>query len=308
MKNKKVPSITVCVCTYKRPEMLANLLAKLDLQESDKKFTYSAVIIDNDREESARPVVSTVAGQVSYKIIYDTVTEPNISVVRNTAVSKAEGDYIAFIDDDEFPGSRWLIDHFNWLEQTGGDGVLGPVLPHFDTKPPAWIIKGGMCDRNRYPSGTLLPWNSTRTGNVLFKRSVFDSNEHWFDEFFGKIGGEDVDFFRRKITEGKRFFWCDEASVHETVPANRLTARYFLKRAWLRGYISFHYFKREMTFSRKVGIFFKSITAMSIYSTLLPLLLLTGFHRFMKYLIKWTDHTSRLLTLLGWSKLSRRTI
>jgi glycosyltransferase involved in cell wall biosynthesis len=63
--------------------------------------------------------------------------------VRNTAVAHATGDFIAFIDDDEFPADDWLIQLRATCDRYKAAGVLGPVRPHFDEPPPAWIIKGG---------------------------------------------------------------------------------------------------------------------------------------------------------------------
>ena len=49
--------ISVCICTYKRPQMLSELLSKLQNQVTSNQFTYSAVIVDNDTNQSAREIV-----------------------------------------------------------------------------------------------------------------------------------------------------------------------------------------------------------------------------------------------------------
>jgi hypothetical protein len=50
-------------------------------------------------------------------------------------VENADGDFIAFIDDDEFPVNNWLLALFDTCNQYNVDGVLGPVRRHFDEKP-----------------------------------------------------------------------------------------------------------------------------------------------------------------------------
>ena len=35
----------------------------------------------------------------------------NIALARNKAIENAKGDFIAFIDDDEFPLDQWLLNH-----------------------------------------------------------------------------------------------------------------------------------------------------------------------------------------------------
>ena len=75
-------------------------------------------------------------------------------------------------------------------------GVLGPVRPHFDQAPPAWLIKGRFCERPEHPTGTVMATGTRcRTGNVLFRRSILaGTSANLFGREFGS-GGEDVDFF-----------------------------------------------------------------------------------------------------------------
>src|SRR5579864_121377 len=51
--------ITVCICTYKRPQLLERLLRALGQQSTGGFFSYSIVVADNDRLKSAETVVST---------------------------------------------------------------------------------------------------------------------------------------------------------------------------------------------------------------------------------------------------------
>src|SRR5207245_11391150 len=104
--------ISVCICTYKRPGFLKRLLRELDRQETESDFTYSIVVADNDRLQSASPVVSECAMTSSIPIKYCVEPEQNIALARNKAVENASGDYIAFIDDDEFPAKDWLLTLF----------------------------------------------------------------------------------------------------------------------------------------------------------------------------------------------------
>ena len=52
----RIPHITVCICTFKRPALLGQILEELRSQQTEGRFTYSIVITDNDRSESAREV------------------------------------------------------------------------------------------------------------------------------------------------------------------------------------------------------------------------------------------------------------
>ena len=50
----------------------------------------------------------------------------------------------------------------------------------------------------------------------------------------------------------------------------------------------------------------KSLIAVPAYMIMLPFLLLVGHHHFMKYLVKWCNHASRLLGLFGVKLVKQR--
>src|SRR5688572_11597456 len=203
------PQITICICTFRRPEMLARLLRDIAKQETNGLFTFSVVVTDNDVKESARPVVETCARECSLSIVYSVQPEQNIALARNTALANATGDYVVCIDDDEFPVSRWLLHLFSACEKHSVAGVLGPVLPDFDKTTPRCVINGGFYQRPRHETGVRMQWEECRSGNVLFRRSIRDPAEPPSRPEFA-TGGEDQDFFRRMIDKGHQFIWCDE--------------------------------------------------------------------------------------------------
>lgn len=281
--------ISVCICTFKRPHMLSNLLSKLQDQITENLFTYSAVVVDNDANKTAFEIVKHWQNKAAMQIDYFCEPEQNIALARNKAVANAKGNFIAFIDDDEFPDKNWLIDLLKTLNQYQCSGVLGPVKPYFETAPPEWIIKGKICERESYLTGTILKKpDQTRTGNVLLRKDIFDNIEDIFRKQFGS-GGEDRDFFRRIIDRGFVFFWCNEAPVYEYVPQERLKISFMIRRALLRG--------KNPGFT--VMNYIVSFMAVPIYTIALPFLLLLGKHTFVKYLIKDFDHIGRLLFILG---------
>ena len=122
--------ITVCICSYKRPEMLRKLLGELKGLETRDRFTFSVVISDNDPEESGRPVVEDLSSNYPVRIEYVTEPRRSISHARNAALAKATGEAIAFIDDDEWPQPDWLINHLSELQRPGVAGVLGIFSLH----------------------------------------------------------------------------------------------------------------------------------------------------------------------------------
>ena len=294
-----MPHISVCVCTFKRPVMLQRLLEKLSEQDTGGLFTFSIVIVDNDRAESARSVVERFASGSSLPITYVLEPRQNIALARNKAVENASGEFIAFIDDDEFPIADWLRSLVSICEQYGVAGVLGPVKPHFEHDPPAWVRRGRFYERPSHHTGYQLSMWEARTGNVLFRRAILDGISVPFRMEFG-TAGEDIDFFRRMMANGNIFIWCDEAMVFEVVPPERCTRKYLVRKALLRG----SNFLKHPTDRAKN--FTKSVVAVPLYAMILPLMFLTGDHHFVKTLVKFCDHAGRLLAVIRLNPVTER--
>ena len=168
----KFHHICVCICTFKRPQLLKRLLLELDRQETSGLFSYSIVVVDNDRVMSAQHIVQSFQQLSNIEVRYCLEPEQSIALARNRAVENAKGDFIAFIDDDEYPDRQWLLTLFLAFNTFKVDGILGPVLPYYEQEPPQWIIKGKFHERPSHATGTVLHWTKTRTGNVLLRSSL----------------------------------------------------------------------------------------------------------------------------------------
>jgi succinoglycan biosynthesis protein ExoM len=280
----------VCVCTYKRALYLSRLLEDLGRQETRGLFTFSIVVVDNDELRSAEPIVTAFAARAVVAVKDCVEPRQNIALARNLAVGASTG-HVAFIDDDEFPTPEWLLTLFMAAQDDAVDGVLGPVVPHFDEQPPEWVVRGRFYERPRYPTGFVIDWQKGRTGNVLLKKHLFEPGVEPFRPEF--LTGEDQDFFGRMIEKGYRFIWCNEALAYEVVPPGRWRRGFMLRRAMLRGATSLVHPASGL---RDIA---KSLIAVPTYAAGLPVALLFGQERFMALSIKLCDHLGRVLAFVG---------
>jgi glycosyltransferase involved in cell wall biosynthesis len=284
-----MPHVSVCICTYRRPLLLKRLLDELSSQDTAGLFTFSIVIADNDQARSAEAVVVEAYARNGVPIKYCVEPRQNIALARNKVVENAEGEFLAFIDDDEFPGRDWLLNLYRTRQEYNVDGVLGPVMRHFDQVPPVWLQKSQFYVRRVNPTGMRVDWHEARTGNVLLKREIVIGDAAPFRPEFR--AGEDQDFFRRKIDEGRVFIWSAEAEAFEVVPPSRWKRVYLMRKALLRG-------ATAGLHCDAVGVI-KSIIAIPLYTLALPFSLLAGHHYFMTLLVKLCDHLGKLLILVG---------
>ena len=290
--------ISICICTYHRNAMLKHLLDEIRLQETRGLFNYSIIIIDNDPNGSARELVIRMKEEHNLDIQYDVEPERSIPAARNHAIRLARGNYIAIIDDDEFPTPNWLINLFRATQTFEADGALGPIFPFFEQTPPSWLIKGKFCERPVYRTGTILEWHQTRTGNVLLKRRVFDEHDLKFDLKL-KTSSSDRAFFKEAIRLGYKFIAVEEAPVYETVPPERWKKSYYIKRSLAHGYNTYCFSIKGASPLRQIGTAIRSLIALTLYTLVLPLGMILGPAWYLKLLEKGAHHLSQLLARVG---------
>lgn len=222
-------TVSLCIATYRRTERLAAVLADVARQSRPPD---EVVVVDNDGEASARAVVQeSIENGAPYPIRYAVQPQKNISLTRNKTVELAGGDWLAFIDDDERAPVPWLAQLIDAAVEFNADAVLGPVDPVVPPDAPGWIRRGHFYDFPRMATGTVIPPNRLRFGNVLIKGSWVRGADGPFDPALGLTGGEDGDLLSRLAQQGARIVWCDEAMVHEPVEPKRLSLRWLLRRA-----------------------------------------------------------------------------
>ena len=287
----KVPHIAVCVCTYTRAKYLKHLLAQLAEQDTGGLFTYSVIVVDNDQSRSAEPIVSAFTETSPLRVTYLVEERQNIALARNMAINNVRGEFVAFIDDDEFPPPQWLRTLFTECEARGVAGVLGPVKPRYEGQPPKWVVEGHFYDRSSYPTGLVIDGMKGRTGNVLFRKLIVEDEREPFRPEFRT--GEDQDFFGRMILKGHVFTWCHEALVHEWIPAKRWNRKFLLRRALLRGSAS--------ALGAKAGArdVVKSLVAIFAYLSLLPITFIVNKTIFMSHLVSLFDHLGKVLAIMS---------
>ncbi len=233
--------ISVCVCTFRRPEGLARCLESLSAMVGVDQLAVEVLVVDNDEAESARMAFERCAERLPWAARYFVEHRSGVGHARNRCLEEAKGAWVAFLDDDEWAEPPWLSALWSEARRSKADGVFGPSLPYFPSAPPAWLSRSGYIDRPRYPSGQRLPWKNCASGNVLFQRRLY-LELGGFDETFARSGGEDSDFFWRCLEGGASFVWCDEAIVHEEIPPSRTSRAYLRHRAFIAGqnYVRLH--------------------------------------------------------------------
>ncbi len=163
---------------------------------------------------------------------------------RNTGIALAQGDVIAFLDDDAEAAPDWLEQLTQWFQSDKVVGVGGTVEPSWEGETPAWFPK-----EFRWVVGCSyrgLPESSAQVRNLFggcmcVRREVF-TQVGGFRTDIGRSNGrpmgcEETEFCIRVQQQhpGLRFIYEPRAWAFHRVPAARTTWSYFKSRCYAEG-------------------------------------------------------------------------
>jgi succinoglycan biosynthesis protein ExoM len=244
------------------------------------------------------------ASGAAFPIDYEIQPVRNISLTRNRTVALANAEWLAFIDDDERAPVDWLQRLAAAAAGHAADGVLGPVEPLVPSTAPDWLQRGRFYDWSRMHTGTVIPPNKLRFGNVLLRASLLHDMPAPFDPGYGLSGGEDGDLLARMVQTGARIIWCDQAIVHEPVETARLSLHWLLRRA-LRGGQDFARHRLagrygQVTIANRLGLLLRALLQTLLAAGLAPVSWPRGRHRVVFWLLKASANLGKLSVFLGW--------
>jgi GT2 family glycosyltransferase len=236
--NVTVP-VSVVVCTYSK-QRWDDLTAALDsLQTGSATPLEIVVVVDHnpaleERIRSACPQVRMIPNQGSR----------GLSAARNSGVAAAEGEIVAFLDDDVVVEPDWLARLVSGYVDGGVLGVGGRAVPRWPGERPRWFppefdwVVG--CSHRGLPT-EAAPVRNMIGCNMSFRRRLFNEIEGFKSEI-GRVGnntsgGEETELCIRvaRAHPGGRFVYDPSIVVHHKVAPERATWRYFRNRCWSEG-------------------------------------------------------------------------
>ena len=97
--------VTVAIASCGRSSLAATL-ASIDAQIVPEQLSIGIVVADDSQDGSAAKIVSQMKLDCPIDVI--SVASGNVAIARNACLEAAKGAYVAFIDDDEIAGPRWI--------------------------------------------------------------------------------------------------------------------------------------------------------------------------------------------------------
>jgi GT2 family glycosyltransferase len=222
--------VVIAIPTCKRPKGLTRLLDAIAELRTDAQI--SVLVADNDAQlHQGFDVCARLAPSYRWPLRAVIETDRGIAQARNRLVAEAlktDAQFVAMIDDDEWPEPGWIAEFLKARQNTGADVLQGSIrFVQSDPGPKP------VPDIRRETGLTEMLQGA---GNLLICRRVLEQTQSpWFDTAFALTGGEDLDFFVRLKKAGCQFGWADEARALGHLAMVRRDLGWTLRRAYSNG-------------------------------------------------------------------------
>jgi len=238
-------SISAIVCTHNREQYLGAAINSLLSQKFAADF--EVIVVDNASSDRTREIVQEQFSHPRLHYVYEPVT--GLSVARNTGAKRAQGEILAYLDDDAIASEGWLQALWDHYQQpahqdvaiAGGRTTL--IWPE-GVHPPQWIsteLSGclGFYNLGNAPKFIDKPGQTPRGLNYSMRRCFWEL-VGGFDSQLGRVGkrllsNEELQMTERAIEMGWRVAYVPEALVAHHVAPERLHYGWFLNRSWWQG-------------------------------------------------------------------------
>jgi len=240
-------SIIVPCYTMERLRDITELLDSVQAQTYKKVET----LIVAERSTELASSISNYVQEKDYgniKVLYNQGDWGSYAA-RNLGIEQAQGDVLAFIDDDALLFPDWAEETArNYAEDDSVVGLTGPILPLWEYDSMSWF------PRELYWifSCTYWDWSEkkeVRNGygtNISFLRGAFDAcglfkNRlevgEWGKSDWQRPGAKETEFSVRVTQKtGKRIVYNPNIRVKHKVYRYRLSTGFIAKRAYWEGY------------------------------------------------------------------------
>ena len=185
--------LTIQLCTYRRPHLLARVLEAC-FEQTVSPAAYEVVLVNDGSPDETGDVIERMRPLAPCRFTAVYKANGGLAKARNSGLAHCAGERIAFIDDDVLPTPVFVEEHLRSDDRYGDVIVRGAVIntASFDRlPPPVW-------------SPANYSGNYFWTTNVSVRRTRLDRAGGRFDESFSEYGWEDIELGMRLRALGTR--------------------------------------------------------------------------------------------------------
>ncbi len=242
-------SISVVICTQNRADLLADVLQTL-CEQTLSTACYEIIVVDNDSKDHTRLVTEDYCHHYD-NIRYCIESQRGLSHARNRGWQEANGQYVAYVDDDCKVPTQWLTVANEIIEQIVPAACGGPYYAFYNTPKPYWWKDSYGAFEQSQTSHSLQRHEYLRGGNIFIRRSVLE-DMCGFDVTLGmsdqKLGYGEESQLQRRIRETMpdvSIYYDPELYIYHLVRPEKMTLRWILNSWFVGGRHSYHVFRED---------------------------------------------------------------
>jgi glycosyltransferase involved in cell wall biosynthesis len=232
--------LSVIIPTRDRPQRLIDSLRSLGRVRAPDGG-WEIIVVDDG---SAQPLETLASDYPELPAVrFARQTPAGLNVARNRGVEVANGELLAFLDDDTIVGPGWALAMLDAFALKGCDAVGGRVTLALEAAAPRWLTPKLRSYLTEYDLGSeplWIPGEPVPVGANCGVRRVAFERAGGFASGLDRVGTSlvsngDTEFFRRLQRGGGRIRYEPRAHVEHCVPSDRLTLEFFQRRAQAQG-------------------------------------------------------------------------
>jgi glucosyl-dolichyl phosphate glucuronosyltransferase len=211
------------------------------------------IVVDNGSVDCTADVCREIKHRFpkhNWRYFYDEI--PGLLTGRHLGARKAQGDVLAYLDDDVLLGPSWL----EALDDAFRDPEVmlagGPTRPHYEAEPPSWLagmwiefekgirVLGELSLVDLGPTTKEIDPLYVPGANFAIRKAAFRACGGFHPDCIPQPlqryqGDGEVGLTLKMRAEGLKTLYHPGAAVKHVIPASRLTPESFEKRGFYQG-------------------------------------------------------------------------
>jgi glycosyltransferase involved in cell wall biosynthesis len=218
---------SVIIPTLNRCNLLADVVASVRAQcfPADQ---YEIIVVDNGSTDGTRELVERLNQDGGKPIHYVYEPRPGLHWARHAGARAAQGDILAFTDDDALVTSGWLVGLSMAYDDPQVGAAGGPIHVHWRTPAPPWVPPLGTFGHLDYgPEYQELAWPRTIYGGnfsvrkqALFDVGGFNPDTAAEDRL---VGDGETGLCRKLYSAGWKIVYVPEALIYHVQDGATIT-------------------------------------------------------------------------------------
>lgn len=235
--------ISAIICTLNRAAYLQKAVQSL-VEQTLPQEQYEIIVVDNGSTDNTESTVEDFRHFENLHYIYEPIM--GLSQARNTGWQNAQGEYVAYMDDDAIATPEWLqriIQAFDNMQPSPGS-VGGRVIPIWEVERPAWLPTEleralSIVDWSEKPTFLTEDYQFLAGTNVAYPREILERvggfSTNLGRKASGLLSSEEILLKRQLERHNLGIYYDPDISVYHHIPAERLSKRWFYRRAFWQG-------------------------------------------------------------------------